>query len=37
VETETIRHLFFGKTLKEGRDGMEFMYRVSAIIANMLA
>jgi hypothetical protein len=37
LETETIRHLFFGKTLREGRDGMEFMYRVSAIIANMLA
>ena len=37
VETETIRHLFLGKTLREGRDGMDFMYRVSAIIARMLA
>lgn len=37
VETETIRHLYLGKTLREGQDGMEFMYRVSAIIANMLA
>jgi|GEM_PF-6853181 len=37
ADRETIKHVFLGKTLREGREGMTYIYQVATAIAQMLA